>query len=116
MKVDQNDRTTDQGKNFYNINPHGYIPALELEDGNLQREGPVIVQYLADRRPEAGLAPANGTFARYRLQEMLSFLSTEIHKGFIPLLYARQAGDYIETARPKLARRFKNPFFRRAWN
>ncbi|CAN7165294.1 hypothetical protein LJR011_000189 [Agrobacterium tumefaciens] len=85
MKVDQNDRTTDQGKNFYNINPHGYIPALELEDGNLQREAPVTVQYLADRRPEAGLAPANGTFARYRLQEMFSFLSTEIHKGFIPL-------------------------------
>ncbi|MCZ7482728.1 MULTISPECIES: glutathione transferase GstA [Rhizobium/Agrobacterium group] len=106
IKVDQNDRTTDQGKNFYNINPHGYIPALELEDGNVLREGPVIVQYLADQKPEAGLAPANGTFARYRLQEMLSFLSTEIHKGFIPLLYARQAGDYIETARPKLEKRF----------
>jgi glutathione S-transferase len=106
IKVDHSDHTTEQGKSFYKINPHGYIPALALDDGNVLREGPVIVQYLADQKPERGLAPTNGTFARYKLQEMLSFLSTEIHKGFIPLLYANLAGDYIETARPKLEKRF----------
>ncbi|KJF72547.1 glutathione S-transferase N-terminal domain-containing protein [Agrobacterium arsenijevicii] len=106
IKVDQNDHTTEQAQNFYGINPHGYIPALELDDGSVLREGPVIVQYLADLRPTQGLAPPNGTFERYKLQEMLSFLSTEIHKGFIPLLYAHLAGNYIDVARPKLEKRF----------
>jgi glutathione S-transferase len=106
IKVDHNDHTTQQGKNFHKVNPHGYIPALELADGTILREGPVIVQYLADLKPQAGLVPLNGSFERYRLQEMLSFLSTEVHKGFIPLLYAQQAGDYINTARPKLEKRF----------
>ncbi|KQO76037.1 glutathione binding-like protein [Rhizobium sp. Leaf262] len=106
VRVNNNDHTTEEGQNFYTVNPHGYIPALELSDGNVLCEGPAIVQYLADLKPELGLAPANGTFKRYQLQEMLSFLSTEIHKGFIPLIYARLAGDYIETARPKLEKRY----------
>ncbi|WP_332302933.1 glutathione transferase GstA [Rhizobium sp. GR12] len=106
VKVDHNDHTTEHGLNFYNVNPHGYIPALEFDDGRVLREGPAIVQYLADQKPEKGLVPANGTFERYKLQEMLSYLSTEIHKGFIPLLYACLAGDYIETARPKLEKRY----------
>ncbi|MES5099608.1 glutathione transferase GstA [Agrobacterium sp. BA1120] len=106
IKVDHSDHTTEQGKNFYTVNPHGYIPALELDDGNVLREGTVIVQYLSDLKPELGLAPANGTFERYKLQEMLSFLSTEVHKGFIPLLYAQLAGDYLKTAKPKLEKRF----------
>ncbi len=91
---------------FDSVNPLGYVPALELEDGTVLTEGPAIVQYLADLKPEFGLAPANGTFARYRLQQWLNFLSSEIHKGFIPLLYARLAGPYVETARPKLEQRY----------
>ncbi|MFK0204731.1 glutathione transferase GstA [Agrobacterium sp. NPDC090283] len=106
IKVDHNDHATEQGRNFHSISPHGYIPALQLDDGNVLWEGSAIVQYLADQRPERGLAPANGTFERYKLQEMLSFLSTEIHKGFIPLLYAHLAGAYIDVARPKLEKRF----------
>lgn len=106
VEVDHSKHTTEAGGNYKGVNPHGYVPALELDDGNVLREGPVIVQYLADRRPELGLAAANGTFERYKLQEMLSFLSTEIHKGFIPLLYARQAGSYLETAKPKLEKRY----------
>lgn len=106
VSVNNKDHTTEQGQNFYKVNPHGYIPALELDDGNVLCEGPAIVQYLADLKPEVGLAPANGTFKRYQLQEMLSFLSTEIHKGFIPLIYAHLAGDYVETARPKLEKRY----------
>lgn len=65
------------------------------------------IEYLADRWPASRLAPANGTFERYRLQEWLNFLATEIHKGFIPLLYAGLAGKYVDTARPKLERRYQ---------
>ncbi len=92
--------------NFQEINPLGYVPALELDDGTILTEGPAIVQYLADLKPELGLAPANGTIARYKLQQWLSFLTSEIHKGFIPLLYARLAGKYVETAKPKLEDRY----------
>lgn len=106
IKVDLKDHVTEQGKNFYKVNPHGYIPALELDNGEMLLEGVVIIQYLADQHPETGLAPANGTFERYKLQEMLAFLSTEIHKGFIPLFYAAPAGGYIEIARPKLEKRY----------
>lgn len=106
IRVNHNDHKTETGQDYYKVNPHGYIPALELEDGSMLFEGPVIVQYLADLKPEKGLAPPNGTFERYKLQEMLSFLSTEVHKGFIPLLYAKQAGSYLETAKPKLEKRY----------
>ncbi|MHC2106281.1 MULTISPECIES: glutathione transferase GstA [unclassified Methylobacterium] len=105
-KVDHADHRTEEGQNYYAVNPHGYVPLLELDDGRILREGPAILQYLADLKPETRLAPANGSFERYRLQEMLGFLNSEIHKGFIPLLYARLAGRYVETAKPRLEARF----------
>lgn len=106
VKVDYKRHVTDDGASFYDVNAHGYVPALELDDGSMLREGPAIMQYLADLRPEARLAPPNGSFERYRLQEWLNFLSTEVHKGFIPLLYAAQAGKYVELAKPKLEQRY----------
>jgi len=69
------------GTDYYTINPKGYVPLLELDDGQRLTEGPAIVQYLADRVPEKKLAPANGTMARYRLQEWLNFITSELHKG-----------------------------------
>ena len=107
IRVDPRKHAIEDGRSFYDVAELGYVPVLELDDGSAMREGPVIAQYLADRRPETGLAPANGTMARYRLLEWLNFLSTEIHKGFIPLLYAVAAGKYVETARPKLRSRFE---------
>ncbi|MGK8208918.1 glutathione S-transferase C-terminal domain-containing protein [Burkholderia cenocepacia] len=104
--VDARRHLVDDGRDYYDVNELGYVPLLELDDGTTLREGPVIAQYLADRRPDAGLAPAWGTLARYRLMEWLNFLTAEIHKGFIPLLYAVQAGKYIEPARRKLDSRF----------
>jgi len=106
VKVDHRTHRTENGEDYLQVNPLGYVPALALENGTVLREGVAILQYLADLDPVAALAPANGTLARYRLQEWLNFLATEIHKGFIPLLYAVAAGKYVETARPKLEQRF----------
>lgn len=73
------------GTDYYTINPLGYVPLLELDDGRRLREGPAIVQYIADQAPASKLAPANGTFERYKLQEWLTFISTEIHRTFSPM-------------------------------
>ncbi len=73
------------GSDYYAINPLGYVPLLELDDGARLREGPVIVQYIADQVPGKNLIPAHGTMPRYRVQEWLTFISTELHKGFGPL-------------------------------
>ena len=73
------------GSDYYKINPLGYVPLLVLDDGSQLRECAVIIQYIADQAPEKHLAPANGTYARYKFQEWLSFISTELHKNFSPL-------------------------------
>ncbi|MFT4247266.1 MAG: glutathione S-transferase N-terminal domain-containing protein [Pseudomonas sp.] len=106
LRVDHRSHTLEDGSDYLRINPLGYVPVLELDDGSRLRESAVIAQYLADLAPEHGLAPAHATLARYRLQEWLNFLSSEVHKGFIPLLYPRQAGTYLATARPRLEQRF----------
>jgi glutathione S-transferase len=106
LKVDHRLHTVIGEGDYYAVNPLGYVPMLELDDGTRFREGPVIVQYLADQYPDAGMVPAHGTLECYRLQEWLGFLSSEIHKGFIPLLYAGLAGKYVDTVRPKLEQRF----------
>lgn len=85
IKVDNKAKRTASGEDFLHINPKGYVPALQLESGELLTEGPAIVQYLADLKPETGLAPANGTTARYRLQEMLGYINSELHKSYSPL-------------------------------
>src|SRR5262245_34060252 len=84
-KTDTKTKTTANGSNFLDINPKGYVPVLELDDGYNLTEGVVIHQYLADRSPQARLAPPRGTPERLKLEELLGFLTTEIHKGFSPL-------------------------------
>jgi glutathione S-transferase len=94
VKVDLKSKTITREGDYLAINPKGYVPALELDDGGeILTEGPAIVQYLADRRPETGLAPPNGTLARYRLQEMLAYISTELHKSYSPLFNPRTAPE-----------------------
>jgi len=84
-KVDIKAKRTENGADFYQINPKGSVPALELDNGELLTEGPAIAQYLADLNPQSGLAPAYDTLARYRLQEMLGFINSELHKSYSPL-------------------------------
>jgi glutathione S-transferase len=71
----------EDGTDYYTINPKGYVPLLELDDGTRLTEGPAIVQYIADKVPAKKLAPANGTLERYRVQEWLNFITSELHKG-----------------------------------
>jgi glutathione S-transferase len=85
VKVDVRSKTVAREGDFWDVNPKGYVPVLELDDGEVLTEGPAIVQFLADRAPAAALAPANGTFERVRLQEALNYLTSEIHKAYSPL-------------------------------
>ncbi|MCZ2088898.1 MAG: glutathione transferase GstA [Burkholderiales bacterium] len=95
------------GTDFYSINPLGYVPVLELDDGTRLREGPAIVQYLADQAPQKNLAPAPGTLARYRLQEWLSFIGTEVHKGFGPLFAPGTPEEYKPQIKQRLLSRLQ---------
>jgi len=94
------------GTDFNTINSKGYVPVLELDDGQRLTEGPAIVQYLADRKPESGLAPPAGSMARYRLQEWLNFITSEIHKTFSPMFNPTSSEDSKQEAREALTRRF----------
>jgi len=106
VKVDLKARKLGEGGDYVAINGKGYVPALALDDGTLLTEGPAIVQYLADRNPDAGLAPANGTIERYRLQEWLNFLTSEVHKSFSPLFNPAAAEEWKQAARDNITRRF----------
>lgn len=81
MLVDIQQATLENGRDYHTINPFGYVPALELDNGETLLEGPAIVQYIADQVPDKRLAPPAGSLDRYRLQQWLNFISTELHKG-----------------------------------
>jgi glutathione S-transferase len=81
-KTDTGTKKTASGTDFYTINPKGYVPALQLDSGEVLTEGPVISQYIADTKPGNTLVPAAGTLARYRVQEMLGYINSELHKTF----------------------------------
>lgn len=105
-RVDLRKKVTASGADFTAINPKGYVPALETDDGMLLTEGPAIVQYLADLAPEKRLAPAAGTAARYQLMAMLNFIGTEIHKNYSPLFRPDLSDDVKAYARANLAQRY----------
>lgn len=104
-RVDLATKKTASGADFRTINPKGYVPALQLDDGDVLTEGAAIVQYLADRKPEARLAPAAGTLPRVRLQEQLNFLATELHKAFSPLFQRDASEDAKKAAAAAVSRR-----------
>lgn len=105
-KVDMKTKQTAGGADFSKINPKGYVPALELDDGTLMTEGPVIAQYLADLKPEAGLVPAAGTLERYRLLEILGYINSELHKSYSPLFNPATPAETRDERANYLRRRY----------
>jgi glutathione S-transferase len=105
-KVNTKDKTIEGGGDYWKVNARGYVPALELDDGQILTEGPAIVQYLADKKADAGLAPKPGSLERYRLQEWLNFLTSEVHKQFSPLFKPNTPEDYKPIAKQNIATRF----------
>ena len=95
------------GTDYYTINPLGYVPLLELDDGTRLTEGPAIVQYIADQAPAKKLAPAYGTIDRYKLMSWLTFIGTELHKGFSPLFNPATPEEYKTIAKERLMGRLR---------
>jgi glutathione S-transferase len=107
VKVDLASKKLADGSDFLAVNPKGYVPALGLDDGQLLTEGAIIVQYVADLRPDSQLAPKAGTFARVRLQEWLHFIATELHKGFGPINNPKSNPELKQVFRQRLDARFQ---------
>ena len=105
VQVELRSKKTKAGADFTAVNPKGYVPALELDDGEVLTEGTAVLQYLADLKPAQGLAPLPASFERYRLQEWLGFINSEIHKGFGPLFNPAAPEAVREAAKAQLARR-----------
>jgi glutathione S-transferase len=105
-RVNLSTKKTASDGDFLAINPNGYVPVLGLGDGQVLSEGPAILQYIADQNPQAHLAPANGTPQRYRLQEWLNFISTEVHKGYSPLFSPTTPDDYKKVVIARLLTRY----------
>ena len=107
VKVDTQTKKLADGSDYWPINPKGYVPAVELDNGELLTEGPTIVQYLADRKPEAKLVPPAGTFERYRVQEMLGYINSEIHKTYSPLFRPTTPPETRKEREEYLRKRYK---------
>ena len=105
-RVDLKTHTTAGGTDFYGVNAKGSVPALQLDDGRILTEGPAILQYLADRKPEAKVAPAPGTFERSELQEWLNYVATELHKLLGLLFNPKLPADFKEVVLGNAAKRF----------
>lgn len=105
-KVDlMGSRQTESGVDFASINPKGYVPALQLDNGQILTEVGVVMQYIADQKPGSGLAPAAGTLERYRLMEMLNFITSELHKNFTPLFNPAASAEAKEGATANITKR-----------
>ena len=104
VRVDLRAHKTQTGADYYAINPKGYVPSLQLDDGTILTEGAVISQYIADQKPAAKMIPPAGTIDRYRVQEWLNFFASEVHKTFSPMFGA--SDEVKEQARAKLSKRF----------
>jgi glutathione S-transferase len=105
-QVDLATKKLADGGDFLAVNPKGQVPTLQLDDGGILTENAVILQYIADKAPGANLLPPAGSLERYRVQEWLNFVATELHKGFSPLFRPNTPEDYKPVARENLAAKF----------
>jgi glutathione S-transferase len=106
IKADTKTKVLPDGSDYRSVNPLGYVPLLELDDGTRITEGPAIVQYIADQVPAKKLAPPNGTMERVRLQTWLNFVTSELHKGFSPLFNPSMPDEAKKIFRERLGTRF----------
>lgn len=106
VKVDTQKKVTESGADFWAINPKGYVPTVELDNGQVLTEGTAIVQYLADSKGDGKLAPAAGSFERVRLQEMLGYINSELHKSFSPLFNPKTPAETRAEREEYLRKRF----------
>lgn len=105
-QVNLQTKKTKAGADFLAVNPKGQVPVLQLDNGDILTEGPAIVQYIADQKPESGLAPPNGSIARYHTQEWLNFVTSELHKVFAPLFRPNTPDEFVKITKETLASRF----------
>jgi glutathione S-transferase len=105
-KVDLKTKKTAGAEDFFSINSKGTVPTLQLDDGRVLTEGPAVVQYIADQKPDSGLAPRWGTFERYQLMEMLNYITSELHKGFAPLFAPNSSAEAKAGAVENLGKKF----------
>ena len=106
IKADTKTKVLPDGSDYRSVNPLGYVPLLELDDGTRITEGPAIVQYIADQVPAKKLAPPNGTMERVKLQTWLNFVTSELHKGFSPLFNPSMPDEAKKIFRERLGTRF----------
>lgn len=106
VKVDLGTKKLEDESDYLAINPKGYVPALQLDDGQLLTEVPAILTYLAEQKPEGGLLPAAGTLERARVMEWLTYIGTELHKSCSPLFRPAASADWKAAGLANLERRF----------
>jgi glutathione S-transferase len=106
VKINSKTKKTESGEDYLTVNSKGAVPALQLDDGRVLTEGPAIVQYIADQKPESGLAPRAGTFERYQLMEILNFITSEVHKSFSPLFNPASSAETKEAFTALLGKKF----------
>jgi glutathione S-transferase len=97
----------DDGRDYHSVTRKGYVPALELDTGEVITEGAIIVQYIADQKPETKLAPPSGTLERVRLNEWLHFIATELHKTFGPINNPKSGDEFKQLWKARLSARFE---------
>jgi glutathione S-transferase len=105
-KIDFATKKTSTCADYLAVNPKGAVPTLQLDDGRVLTEGPAIVQYLADQKPDSALAPRAGTFERYQLMEILNYITSELHKGFSPLFNPKISADWKAATVANLGKKF----------
>jgi len=104
-QVDNRAKKTKSGEDYWTVNPKGQVPALKLDSGEILTEGPIVAQYIADQNPAAGLLPAAGTIERYRVQEWLNHVTSELHKSFGPLFRDTTPDAFKKISKENLGKR-----------
>lgn len=106
VKVDLRAKKTATGADYLAINPKGYVPALQLDNNDVLTENVALLQFIADRKPESNLAPPPASLDRYRLQEWLAFINSEVHKNFSPFFNPAAVEGHKQVAKDILTKRF----------